>query len=274
MSSAGGEAVYTLQGITEMLGISREVVMGFVKAGFVVPTRGPRNAYRFDFQDVVLLRTAQSLRAADIPARRIHRSLKRLRALLPPTAPLTGLRITAIGDDIAVRAAGKDVALESGQFLLDFDVSSGPGAVLFLPDHQPRERDAAHWIAKAEALAPTDRPAAIAAWREAVALDPICTDAWLGLGALLHDDRAFAESLAVYDAALVHLPGRADLHYNRAIVLEDLDRPADAVRAYENCLRVAPDFADAHWNAARLYEQGGSDQQALKHFNAFRRLQR
>ena len=274
MSAVGDEAVYSLQSIVEMLGMSREVVMGFVTAGFVVPTRGPRNSYRFDFQDVVLLRTAQSLRSADIPARRIHRSLKRLRALLPPTAPLTGLRITAVGDDIAVREAGKDVALESGQFLLDFDVTGGPGAVLRFPDHQPRVDDAAKWTAKAEALASTDHDGATQAWREAIARDPAHADAWLGLGALLHDAGAFDDALAVYDAALTYLCDHADLHYNRAIVLEDLDRPDEAVKAYEDCIRIAPGFADAHWNAARLYEQRGAEQQALKHFSAFRRLQR
>jgi len=274
VSAVADEAVYSLQSIVEMLGMSREVVMGFVKAGFVVPTRGPRNSYRFDFQDVVLLRTAQSLRAADIPARRIHRSLKRLRAQLPPTVPLTGLRITAVGDDIAVREAGREVALESGQFLLDFDVASGPGAVLRFPEHAPRTPDAAAWITKAESLAATDGAGAAVAWREALTLDPTRADAWLGLGALLHDTRAYVEALALYDAALVRLPEHAELHYNRAIVLEDLDRPADALQAYADCIRLAPDFADAHWNAARLYEQRGAEQQALKHFSAFRRLQR
>jgi tetratricopeptide (TPR) repeat protein len=274
VSAAADEAGYTLRGIEEMLGMSRHVVMGFVKAGFVVPTRGPRNAHRFDFQDVVLLRTAQTLRAADIPARRIHRSLKRLRAQLPASAPLTGLRITAVGDDIAVRDAGQDVALESGQFLLDFDVASGPGAVLRFPDHKPREHDAAAWIAQAEALAPTDRAGATAAYRRAIDLDPVDAQAWLGLGALLHDARDFDAALALYDEALDHLPDHPDLHYNRAITLEDLARPDDAVTAYEACLRVAPDHADAHWNAARLYEERGAEQQALKHFSAFRRLQR
>lgn len=274
MGAVADEAVYSLQSIVEMLGMPRNVVMGFVKAGFVVPTRGPRNSYRFDFQDVVLLRTAQSLRAADIPARRIHRSLKRLRALLPPTAPLTGLRITAVGDDIAVREAGKDVALESGQFLLDFDVTSGPGAVLRLPDHRASPPDASGWIDEAERLAPTDRTRAAAAWREAIALDPTRADAWLGLGALLHDAGDFVDALAAYDVALTHLPDHADLHYNRAIALEDLGRIDEAVEAYEACLAFAPTFADAHWNAGRLHEQRGARQRALKHFSAFRRLQR
>ena len=59
-----------------MLGLSRGVVAGLIAAGFVTPSRGPRNEYRFTFQDLVLLRTALALQAARIPPRRILRSLR------------------------------------------------------------------------------------------------------------------------------------------------------------------------------------------------------
>ena len=126
MTVGDDDAVYTLQSIQEMLGISRNVVLGLVKAGFVSPVRGPRNTYRFGFQDVVLLRTAQALRSARIPARRIHRSLERLRALLPSTVPMTGLRITAVGDDIAEVAIGP-VAIDAGGVLEAACFLAGPG---------------------------------------------------------------------------------------------------------------------------------------------------
>ena len=90
---------YTLRGIQQMLGVSRGVVSGLIRAGFVTPARGPRNEYRFSFQDVVLLRTAYALQAAQIAPRKIVRSLQRLAASLPESLPLTGLRITAVGND-------------------------------------------------------------------------------------------------------------------------------------------------------------------------------
>ena len=278
------DAVYTLQSIQEMLGISRNVVLGMIKAGFVSPMRGPRNTYRFGFQDVVLLRTAQSLRSARIPARRIHRSLERLRALLPSSVPLTGLRITAVGDDIAVREAGQDVALESGQLLMDFDVAPGPGDVLSFPSRGVAVDEAEDWVTRAQALEARDPEAAIDAYRSAIASDPADVRASLGLGALLHESHALGEALATYDLAVTRMDSlgssaddsqlRAQLHYNRAIVLEDLKRIDEALVSYERCLALAADFADAHWNVARLYEQRGGAQQALQHFNAYRRLQR
>ena len=41
-----------------MLGLSRSAIVRLVELGFVKPKRGPRQAYLFSFQDVVLLRTA------------------------------------------------------------------------------------------------------------------------------------------------------------------------------------------------------------------------
>ena len=68
------DAPYTLKRLEEMLGFGRGVITGLIEAGFVAPSRGARNEYRFTFQDVVLLRTAYQLRAARIPARRVLNS--------------------------------------------------------------------------------------------------------------------------------------------------------------------------------------------------------
>lgn len=244
------EGSYTLQGLQDMLGISRTDVLGYIKAGFVTPGRGPRNAYRFGFQDVVLLRTAQSLRNADIPAVKVRKSLQRLRALLPAEMPLSGLRITALGDDIAVREDGQAVAAESGQLLFDFEVSLQGGSVLSFPGRETGEPASARDDAAAAAEDSLER------------------------GARSVDHGSFDEALRIYDEGIAARPADPALHFNRAVVLEDLDRIDDAVVAYQRCLEVGPDFADAHWNLARLYEIRGTRTLALRHFSAYRRLSR
>jgi tetratricopeptide (TPR) repeat protein len=272
--AAGNEVVYTLRAIQDMLGLSRRAVLGLVEAGFVKPGRGPRNAYRFRFQDVVLLRTAQALRDAHMPTRRIVRALRNLRERLPETAPLTGLRITAVGDDIAVREDGQDVALESGQWLFDFDVARR-GEVLAFPDRSARAAMAMDaLIGQAQALETSDPAAAVAAYQQAIAEHSDDPDGYLGFGALLYEWRRYDEALAVYDAALATLPDSSELHYNRAIVLEDLGHEEEALLAYEHALALDETFADAHWNAARLYEQRDRVKDALRHFSAYRRLHR
>jgi tetratricopeptide (TPR) repeat protein len=273
-----------------MLGISRAVVTGLISAGFVTPVRGARNEYRFSFQDVVLLRTAYDLRAARIPPRRILRSLQRLKTALPRELPLTGLRITAVGNDIAVRDGSRQWAAESGQLLMDFEVTPAPGTVAILPrGPAPASPDAgressrtgsgrgsaAEWFGRGEKLEEADaKAAAERAYRRAVAIAPDYADAWLNLGAMLCEADRCGEAAELYDEALGHCPDEALLHYNRAIALEDLDRIGEAIASYETCLALAPEIADAHFNAARLYERSGNAQKAVRHLSAYRRLQR
>jgi DNA-binding transcriptional MerR regulator len=65
---------YTLADLERLLGIPRKTIRALVAAGFVVPERGARNALRFSFQDLIVLRTAQSLVAAQVPPRRINKA--------------------------------------------------------------------------------------------------------------------------------------------------------------------------------------------------------
>jgi len=281
---------YSMRELQSMLGISRGVISALVAAGFVVPSRGPRREYRFSFQDLVLLRTAYGLRAAQIPPRKILASLRRLRSMLPREMPLTGLRISAVGNEVAVNDGPARRQVESGQLLFDFEMP-GPEAhvrVLVPPPSSGaassqatrstladiEEPDAAAWFARGMQLEGDDAAGAEAAYRRALALDPACLDASLNLGVLLGDAGRGVEAVAVYRAALPHAQGEALLHYNLAVALDDLGRDAEALEHYTACLGLDPTLADAHYNAARLHERLGHAAQAIRHYNAYRRLQR
>ena len=278
MRPAAADAPYTLRHIEDMLGLGRGVVTALVAAGFVTPARGPRNEYRFTFQDVVRQRTAHSLRAAKVPPRRLLRSLKELRAKLPASVPLSGLRIKAVGNEVAVREAGSDWEVQSGQLLIDFEVTPARGLISFLehaapsPAPAPSAPSAEALFCEAERIETADRGAAEAAYRRALRAEPAHACAAINLSALLCNSGRCAEALEVCEAALVHAPADILLLFNRAIALEDLGRVAEALAAYGQCLAHQPDCADAHYNAARLHHRLGQQQQALRHFNAYRRL--
>jgi tetratricopeptide (TPR) repeat protein len=277
---------YTLSGIQSMLGLSRAVITGLINAGFVTPTRGKRREYRFSFQDVVLLRTAHGLQAAQIPARRIVRSLQRLKATLPSELPLTGLRITAVGGDVAVRDGDRQWDAESGQLLIDFEVKPARGSVQLLSTPPPAagddttddttddtRNDASVWFDRGVELESSAPAQAEQAYRAAIALAPDFPDPYLNLGVLLGGARRIAEATACYREGIVHCPAEALLHFNLGVGLEDLGQSTQALRAYEACLRLEPTLADAHYNAARLHEQAGHATQAIRHYSEYRRLQ-
>ena len=260
-----------------MLGLSRHVVAGLVGAGFVRPTRGRRNEWRFTFQDLALLRTAHALRSHAIPPRRILRSLSRLQATLPAELPLSGLRITAVGADVAVRDRHGRLRADTGQLLLDFDVTPVAGSVAIL--ERPASVAATRETAQAHhehalRIEPTDPAAAEAAYLQALAMAPGLEDAWLNLGALLGSAGRYDELLRLCDAGLLHCPDAALIHYNRGVALDHLERIDEAVASYQRSLVLDPALADAHFNLAQLFQQAGEERGALRHYSAYRRLQR
>jgi hypothetical protein len=290
---ADDSSTFTLRRVQAMLGLSRHIVGELIDAGFVKPARGRRNEWRFTFQDLMLLRTAHTLQRNGIPPRRILKSLARLKATLPAELPLTGLRITAIGADVAVRDRSGQLQSDSGQLLMDFDVAPVAGTTVVMPDMIRRPES---WIAgqarndkdgtghcgpdpqsifeQAQSLEEGDPAVAEATYLQALALDPTLEEAYLNLGVLWSEAGRFSELVRLSDAGLEHCPESALIHFNRGVALDHLELLDEAAASYERSLELDPTLADAHFNLAQLHQEAGDEQGALRHYSAYRRLQR
>lgn len=268
-------ATHPLRRVPSMIGLSRHTIATLVAAGFVTPTRGRRNEWRFTFQDLLLLRSAHALREAGIAPRRIVASLRRLKATLPAQLPLSGLRLSAVGAEVAVRERDALWRADSGQLLMDFDVEPLGTGVVVLAHRAPGAAPAAlaaDWFERGVALEADDPAAAAGAYRQALALDPSHEPAWLNLGAMRCEAGDFAALLELCDDALRHCPTSALLHFNRGVALDHLERAHDAAASYERSLALEPTLADAHYNLGRLRERMGDARAAVRHLSAYRRL--
>jgi len=263
-----------MQDVGRLLGLPRSIVRGLIDAGFVSPSRGPRRAYRFSFQDLVVLRAAQTLVAAKLPTTRILRSLRRLRTQLPPEVPLSGLRVEAMGDAVVVRNGAHAWQPDDGQYLLRFQVEAPQGRLSFLDlPGQPVE-SARTLFERATELEEAQPEKACELYRQAIAADRAYVDAYINLGRLLHERDRYADAEAAYRAGLLHVSRDETLLFNLALLLEDMKRPREALQMYRRTLEVDPNNAQAHYNLALLCEAAGLAQEAIRHFAAFRRLRK
>lgn len=242
------------------------------RTGIVAPQRGPRGAYQFSFQDIVLLRTASSLRNAHVPQTRMQEAFACLKQQLPPDAPLSGLQIEARGEHIVVSDGERAWDVETDQLQFEFPAEHSEVRQLGHASLDP-SADAEAWYERGielESAAPED---ARTAYERAVDLDPTHADAQVNLGRLLHHRGLVAEAAERYRIALLHArhPTAA---FNLGIALEDMKCGTEAVQAYRAALAMDPTLADAHYNLSRIYEANGDLIHAINHLKAYRSLRR
>lgn len=263
---------YGVREVERLLRLPRNAVRSLVAAGFVTPRRGPRNAWRFSFRDLIVLRTAQALAQANVPHRRIVRALRELRRRLPAQMPLSGLSIGAVADHVVVREGSRRWHAESGQYLLAFEGDPATGVLrMFEPGAAPTAIGTPDWHARGLTLEATHAEGALRAYARAIAAHPARLDARINLGRLLHELGRFEEAERAYHDALARGTDPL-LFYNLGVLYEDAGRKTEAVRAYEAALHEDPDLADAHYNLALLYEELGQPRHAIRHMSRYRRL--
>ena len=259
---------YGVSDVEKLLRLPRRTIRALVAAGFIAPARDGREL-RFSFQDLIVLRTAQALAGANIPQRRIVRALGDLRARLPDSMPLSGLRIDAHADEVVVREGDTRWNAHSGQYLLAFEVDAERGALRAIePASPPRDVEADPNAADGD----MDADDAIAGYDRAIAADPARADARINKGRLLHELGRLEDAARTYLEALEAGVREALLHYNLGVLFDDMDRKPEAIRAYEAALAIDPTLADAHYNLALLHEELQRPRDAIRHMAQYRRL--
>ncbi len=269
----------TVEQLSRRYGVKSSLVTTMVRAGVVAPRRGSHGAYLFDFQDIVLLRSAAALDTTRVKPKRLVQFLKQLRHKLPADAPLSSVRIALLGRELVVRI-GERLENSAGQLMLDFAVQSSVQNIEALPrpanddDGNNEEAELAEMLSFAEALE-AERPAqAVRAYRQILQQYPECAEAAMNLIVLLLETGHAAGAHRVAKSAIALHPSHALLHFNLGVVCEELERFDEALLAYQIALQLDASLADAHFNAAHLYELRGENRDALRHMSAYRRLQR
>jgi tetratricopeptide (TPR) repeat protein len=268
---------YDTKDLERLFGLPASAVRALTRAGNIHPVRRGGKLH-YSFHDLVVLRTASALRAANISSQRINKTLKELRSALPADSALNQLSLTALGNRIAIREGQTLRESESGQYALALEIVEEKGRLHVITREDGAARQGAapspgssaeDLFAKGMLLEETDPQAARGVYVAVLEIDANHLEARINLGRLLHLDGRLAEAEQVY-----RFGGKAEpfLVFNLAVLLEDLGREPEAILAYREALALDPNFADAHFNLARLYERARDAKASLRHLLAYRRM--
>ena len=264
---------YSRQDVLRILLISARQLQGWERAGLI-----PQQQI-YTFQDLGQLRTLRILREDDIPAASIRHSILAMKAVAGMANPLLEACLVRTGTRLAFRHHGAMVDPIRRQLLFDFErldkagqrpVTSQP-APLRNPVAEPnaiQER----FLAAVQAEEAGEKPRAIALYEEILDLDPDYAPASINLGTLHFHLRQYAQAEAFYRRATISDPGYVLAYFDLGNVLDELERPDESIAAYCKAVALAPRYADAHYNLALAYERKGMHRPALRHWQAYVRL--
>jgi tetratricopeptide (TPR) repeat protein len=284
--------LYSIRDVARILAVQESRLRYWMQVGFVGPTVRKGGRFYYTFHDLVAVKAAKDLLAADIPLQRVRKALDSLKKALPnDTHPASRLRVCSDGNTIV--ALADDIAFQpiSGQVVMAFNVPTFGehiAEVLAMPRVDPSAP--AHEIIDSpteanggttayrmfvEACAAEDRGETQLAehlFRQAIDLEPNMAAALTNLGNLVYRQGEVEEARSLYERALDHDPTQPEARYNLANTLEDLGEIELAVAELRKVCAAAPDFADAHYNLGLMLAQLGGTAQAREHLERYLEL--
>jgi tetratricopeptide (TPR) repeat protein len=264
---------YCRQDVLRILQISSRQLAGWEKAELIAVQQ------TYTFQDLGQLRTLRALRQDDVSAAAIRHSISAMRAVAGMTNPLLEACLVRAGTRLAFRHSGTMVDPIRRQLLFDFErVERQPATA----EPAPLRRTGApagngiqeRFTAAVQAEESGEKNKAMAIYDEIIAAEPNFAPAYINLGTIYFHMRRFGRAEELYRRATTADSGYVLAFFDLGNVLDELDRPDESIEAYRKAIALAPRYADAHYNLALAYERKGELRPALRHWQAYVRLDR
>ena len=261
---------FSRQDVLRILQITSRQLLGWERAGLITQ----RESYTF--QDLGQLRTLRSLREEDVSAASIRHSVAAMQAVAGMSNPLQEASLVRTGTRLAFRCDGAMVDPIRRQLLFDFErVERQPAgtAVCALRQVQSDLRGVQElFIAAVQAEESGEKHRAISLYEEMLRVDPDYAPGYINLGTIHFHLRQFVRAEELYRQATEKDPGYVLAFFDLGNVLDELERPDESIAAYQRAVLLAPRYADAHYNLALAFERKGERRSALRHWQAYVKL--
>jgi tetratricopeptide (TPR) repeat protein len=264
---------YSRQDVLRILQISSRQLQGWERAGLI-----PQQQV-YTFQDLGQLRTLRALREEDVSAASIRDSIVAMKAVAGMANPLLEASLVRTGTRLAFRCEGAMVDPIRRQLLFDFErlerypAVPAPSPLRRPGTGQPRDLNDL-FLAAVQAEEAAEKHHAIALYEKILARDPGYAPAYINLGTIHFHLRQYGRAEELYRQATEADPGYVLAFFDLGNVLDELERLDESIAAYKQAVVLAPRYADAHYNLALAYERKAERRAALRHWEAYVRLDR
>src|SRR5690242_20274005 len=117
--------LYSIRDVARILAVQESRLRYWMQTGFVGPTVRKGGRFYYTFCDLVAVRSAKDLLAADIPLQQVRKAVTALKKTLPEDAhPTSKLRVCSDGETIVALAEDRAFEPVSGQVVMAFTLPS------------------------------------------------------------------------------------------------------------------------------------------------------
>jgi tetratricopeptide (TPR) repeat protein len=265
-------AVYSRADLLRILHITPRQLANWERIGLVMSGEG------YSFSDLLEIKKVRDLCAMRVRPTVIRQSLEAMRKQAAGVEkPLLEAGAWSTKKHrVAFRHDGKLLEPIAGQFLMDFSEREKVVTSTPVPrsEPSPREAEVASWFARGIALEedPNTQSEAISAYLKVLEVEPTHAAAHINLGTLYYNRQEFALAERHYRLAIESDPRYALAYFDLGNVLDETGRIKEAIQTYKTALQLAPTYADAHYNIALAYEKLREPRKALRHWQAYIKL--
>jgi tetratricopeptide (TPR) repeat protein len=266
---------YSRQDVLRILQIGSRQLQAWERAGIFPQQRS------YSFQDLGQLRILRALREEDVSVASIRHSIVAMKAVAGMSNPLLEASLVRNGTRLAFRHRGAVVDPIRRQLLFDFErmeqqkgwptAHSEPAPLLMDASGTPQGVQEM-FLKAVQAEESGQKIRAIKLYQEIMELDSSFAPAWINLGTIHFHLREFGWAEQLYRRATEIDPTYVLAFFDLGNVLDELQRPDESITAYRKAIALAPSYADAHYNLALAYERKGEARAALRHWQAYARL--
>ena len=260
---------FSTRAAARILAVSPDRIRYWVRRRLVKPAEKHGRGYQFAFNELLMMRLTKELLPTHRHLRPIRRCFERLGAIMTPERKVTSLKLYTEDGRLIVRDGGVKLEVDSGQQVLDFDVSKFAREVA-----GGQAARVSGILDNAERMEETDPARTIRFYSTMVDAEPTNANVRMKLAALLEKVGNPREALKQYLHAVTIAPDNAEAHLKVGVIYRLCDRPEQSIKSFGRVLKLDPDNLDAHRNLAELYEERGRKREALRHLSAIHRLTR
>jgi tetratricopeptide (TPR) repeat protein len=264
--------VYSRADLLRILHVTARQLANWERAGLI--TASPA----YSFADLLKIKKVRDLCAMRVRPAVIRESLEAMQKQASGMGnPLVDAGVSSTGKHrVAFRHEGMLLEPIAGQFVMDFTAREKVVTSTPIPTAEPgdQENEAANWFARGIALEedPATQTEALAAYQKVLEFDPSHAAAHINLGTLHYNRQDFTLAEKHYRAALQSDPRYALAYFDLGNVLDETGRVQEAIQTYATAIQLAPTYADAHYNLALAFEKIREPRKALKHWQAYVKL--